>query len=260
MEEIAAKEDKIKFVNSCTDNKGKIMDFEQASTENTCSKVSLVPQIGTEFTKVAEEDLLIEDQDVEVPIKDISVVDCGTEEDCSLVELDLANSSRVEATQEYKDPLSITLLQDGRSESFINELNQDNNTSKEDFVTSEEDSDEDFYEEEFKRMQMPRMQSLKTIGPNGEVKITQIPASIHVTRIPESREDRLKREQEIVRRKQIARSVNSDLQSCVRSPIKRKHSERMTLEDVKRDDFEETQDYVDFLQSKLKNISIKQCK
>merc|ERR1711909_16445 len=88
------------------------------------------------------------------------------------------------------------------------------------------------------------------------ITITEIPPHIQITRIPETKEDRLKREQELARRKEAAKNC----EGIVPSPIKRKHSERMTLEDVKRDDFEETQDYVDFIQSKLKKISIKQCK
>ena len=38
---------------------------------------------------------------------------------------------------------------------------------------------------------------------------------------------------------------------------KRKFGMRMTLEEAVRDDFESGQDYVDFLNSKLQNVSIK---
>merc|ERR1711910_83106 len=62
--------------------------------------------------------------------------------------------------------------------------------------SSEEDLDE---EEESKRMSIPKMQLLKTIGHNGEITITEIPPHIQITRIPETKEDRLKREQELAR-------------------------------------------------------------
>merc|ERR1719431_2104172 len=134
--DIVEKEDETKFVNACTDNVGKIMDCQQETTDITFSKVSLVPQIDT-VTEV-EEDLLIEDQDTEEAIKDISIVDCCAlaEEDCSLVELDLATSSRIESIEENKDPLSITLLQDGKSEPFKTDLDQDNSSSGEDYVST----------------------------------------------------------------------------------------------------------------------------
>ena len=41
---------------------------------------------------------------------------------------------------------------------------------------------------------------------------------------------------------------------------KRKFGMRMTLEEAGRDDFENGQDYVDFLNSKLQNVSIKMTK
>jgi len=162
--------------------------------------------------------------------------------------------------QKEKDPLSLSLFEEAhdvstsRSE-YNDDLSEtDDDMSREEY-SSEEDLDEDD-EEEVKRMSMPKMQLLKTIGHNGEVTITEIPAHIQITRVPETEEDRLKREQKLARRKEAAKNC----EGFVPSPIKRKHSERMTLEDVKRDDFEEAQDYVDFIQSKLKNISIKQCK
>ena len=38
---------------------------------------------------------------------------------------------------------------------------------------------------------------------------------------------------------------------------KRKFEERMTLSEAKADDFTDTKDFVDFIQAKLKNVSIK---
>ena len=41
---------------------------------------------------------------------------------------------------------------------------------------------------------------------------------------------------------------------------KRKFGDRMTLEEAERRDFDNGQDYVDFLNSKLQNVSIKMTK
>ena len=169
------------------------------------------------------------------------------------------NENEIAMNKKEKDPLSLSMIEDVKGVPIRNEDDDDDDSNgTDDSMSSEEYSSEDDFDdkEEKKRMPMPRMQLLKTIGHNGEVTYTEIPAHIQITRVPESKEDRLKREQELARRKEAAKNC----EGYVPSPIKRKHSERMTLEDVKRDDFEEAQDYVDFIQSKLKNISIKQCK
>eukprot|EP00091_Calanus_sinicus_P010615 TRINITY_DN2454_c0_g1_i3.p1 TRINITY_DN2454_c0_g1~~TRINITY_DN2454_c0_g1_i3.p1 ORF type:complete len:193 (-),score=66.84 TRINITY_DN2454_c0_g1_i3:77-655(-) len=176
-----------------------------------------------------------------------------TEEECSLVEEDCPSMDMEKKTlEEIKDPLSLSLFEAGKDESL--DYSDDDLSDEEDYSSGSDD--EEILREAMKRMPLQQMQSLKVIGPNGEVKITQIPASIQVTRVPESQEAREKREQELARRKEMARNCGD----CAPSPLKRKHGERMTLEDVRREDFEEAQDYVDFLQTKLKNISIKHCK
>jgi len=187
-------------------------------------------------------DLLNED----VVVKDLAEECSLVEEDCSSIDVDK------KTTEEVKDPLSLSLYEAGKDESLDY---SDDDFSDEEECTSDSD-DEESEREGMKRMPLHKMQSLKVVGPNGEVKITQIPASIQVTRVPESKEAREKREQELARRKEMARNCGD----CVPSPMKRKHAERMTLEDVRREDFEVAQDYVDFLQTKLKNISIKHCK
>merc|ERR1712126_127175 len=153
-----------------------------------------------------------------------------------------------------KDPLSLSMFEKMNEVDDHQGLDGLFGDEYDSSISSEEDSDDDLNLYQTERM---TMQTLKTVGPDGEVKFTQIPPHIQVTRIPESKEDRLKREQELARRKEMAKKLNKGFEP---SPIKRKHSERMTLKDVKRDDFEDAQDYLDFLQSKLQNISIKQCK
>merc|ERR1711970_923873 len=205
-----------------------------------------------------EEDLLADDVVAEKEASNSNVI-CSLAEDDEQSSVDKGlreTGDGAVMNHKEKDPLSLSMFEatheaSTRSEDdYLSETDDD--MSGEEY-SSEEDLDE---EEESKRMSIPKMQLLKTIGHNGEITITEIPPHIQITRIPETKEDRLKREQELARRKEAAKNC----EGIVPSPIKRKHSDRMTLEDVKRDDFEETQDYVDFIQSKLKNISIKQCK
>jgi len=210
-----------------------------------------------------EEDLLAEDFVAEkggATTNSDVICSLAEDEDQTSVDEGLVRESEdgVVMNQKEKemDPLSLSMFESTHevsTESKDDYLSEtDDDMSREEY-SSEEDSDE---EEQTTRMSMPKMQLLKTIGHNGEITITEIPPHIQITRIPETKEDRLTREQELARRREAAKNC----EGIVPSPIKRKHSERMTLEDVRRDDFEETQDYVDFIQSKLKNISIKQCK
>merc|ERR1719334_2585689 len=202
-----------------------------------------------------EEDLLVEDMKEENSSENLEVCSL-VEDECSPRDLDRQDNHEDSTNKEIKDPLSLSMFEkinkvDDR------ELDGSSEDEYDSSVCSEEDSDDDLNLYQTVRMSNPKMQILKTVGPDGEVKLTQIPPHIQVTRIPESREERMKREQELARRKEMAKKLNKGFEP---SPIKRKHSERMTLKDVKRDDFEEAQDYLDFLQSKLQNISIKQCK
>eukprot|EP00092_Neocalanus_flemingeri_P038885 GFUD01042333.1.p1 GENE.GFUD01042333.1~~GFUD01042333.1.p1 ORF type:complete len:290 (+),score=95.69 GFUD01042333.1:109-978(+) len=184
-------------------------------------------------------------------VEDVDLLDDDHSEECSLAE-------EAAETTEVKDPLSLSLYGSKPNESSWRKEPEEDHSDESDEEEYTSDSEEEENAREFMQMmKMRQMQALKVKGPNGEVKITHIPASIKVTRVPESKEARLKREQELARRKEQAMKG----ESCGSgSPMKRKHGERMTLEDVRREDFEEAQDYVDFLQSKLKNISIKQCK
>merc|ERR1719154_335952 len=192
-----------------------------------------------------------EEDNVDLLVENFQVDEGALGEDCSLAE---------EAST-IKDPLSLSMLTTNRPietswrKEPEEELSEDEFEDAEDYTTDSEE--EENAREYIKMMQQRRqkMQTLKVVGRNGEVKITNIPAGIKVTRVPESKEAREKREQELARRKEQARM--NELEPCALIREKRKHGERMTLRDVRREDFEEAQDYVDFLQSKMKNISIK---
>merc|ERR1719470_278114 len=193
--------------------------------------------------EITEENLLMINDDANTDFKDTKSVEHVP-----------AGSKLIEThsteTVDRKDDCSDLLAEDV----VVKDLGEECSLDEEE--CSSDSDDEESEREGMKRMPLHKMQSLEVVGPNGEVKITQIPASIQVTRVPESKKAREKREQELARRKEMARNCGD----CVPSPMKRKHAERMTLEDVRREDFEVTQDYVDFLQTKLKNISIKHCK
>jgi len=196
-----------------------------------------------------------EEDGVELLVENFQVDEGALDEDCSLAE---------EAGSTIKDPLSLSMLETNRPTETSWRKEPEEELSEEEFEDAEDyttDSEEEENAREYIRMMQQRrqqMQTLKVVGRNGEVKITNIPAGIKVTRVPESKEAREKREQELARRKEQARM--NELEPCALIGEKRKHGERMTLRDVRREDFEEAQDYVDFLQSKMKNISIKQCR
>jgi len=195
-----------------------------------------------------------EEDCVDLLVENFQVDEGALDEDCSLAE---------EAST-IKDPLSLSMLETNRPTETSWRKEPEEDFSEDEFEDAEDysttDSEEEEHAREYIKMMQRRqqMQTLKVVGRNGEVKITNIPAGIKVTRVPESKEAREKREQELARRKEQARM--NELEPCALIGEKRKHGERMTLRDVRREDFEEAQDYVDFLQSKMKNISIKQCR
>ena len=61
----------------------------------------------------------------------------------------------------------------------------------------------------------------------------------------------------LARRKEEYRKKMAQQNNQSQEKGKRKFGMRMTLEEAVRDDFESGQDYVDFLNSKLQNVSIK---
>merc|ERR1719357_317198 len=151
-----------------------------------------------------EEDLLADDVVAEKEASNSNVI-CSLAEDDEQSSVDkgireTGTGDGVVMDQKEKDPLSLSMFEathevSTRSEDdYLSETDDD--MSGEEY-SSEEDLDE---EKESKRISIPKMQLLKTIGHNGEITITEIPPHIQITRIPETKEDRLKREQELARR------------------------------------------------------------
>ena len=92
------------------------------------------------------------------------------------------------------------------------------------------------------------------------MQVTNLPPNIKVTRIPGNAIKHSKEELIERRRREIQMSRqagNGELGSSVGCGGKRKFEERMTLTEAKVTDFQDTKDYVDFIQAKLKNVNIK---
>ena len=92
---------------------------------------------------------------------------------------------------------------------------------------------------------------------SGRVMVTQLPDTVNVTRIPASKDLVQKRREELARRRQEVRNMDRSQLDRAKTTGKRKFEERMTLQEAKLTDFEDSKDYVDFLQSKLQGVNIK---
>ena len=91
-----------------------------------------------------------------------------------------------------------------------------------------------------------------------------IPEGVTITRVAASQADQVeaaRRQQvELERRRREVRQLRADQESSGSSQQgggKRKFEDRMTLTEAKVGDFQDSRDYVDFLQSKLQGINIK---
>ena len=121
--------------------------------------------------------------------------------------------------------------------------------------TTTEDEDDSDETRRFIRLISPP-QTIRVVLGSGRVQEVKMPGHIRVTRMEAAEVDRLRMERELERRRVEARRQ----QLFETSSEKRKFGERMTLDEVKRDDFENPEDYVDFLNAKLKNVNIKLCR
>ena len=82
--------------------------------------------------------------------------------------------------------------------------------------------------------------------------------TVTVTRVPAQEEEEVSRRQELERRRREHRANKTEEQiNRTGGKGKRKFEERMTLTEAKIGDFQDSRDYVDFLQSKLQGINIK---
>ena len=92
--------------------------------------------------------------------------------------------------------------------------------------------------------------------------LAQLPDTIKVSVVPESFADKQAREErerleKKLRREETLRKLAAQPAGPTVKKGKRKFGDRMELEEASRDDFGNGQDYVDFLNGKLKNVSIK---
>merc|ERR1711915_1045148 len=92
---------------------------------------------------------------------------------------------------------------------------------------------------------------------SGRVDVSQLPLHISVTKVPVAEAEINRRKQELERRRMQVRRMNQGKQEKVQVSGKRKFEERMTVQEAKVTDFEDSKDYVDFLQSKLQGVNIK---
>merc|ERR1712217_116237 len=139
---------------------------------------------------------------------------------------------------------------DDTDESF-----DDSEDSYDDDGTTTEDEDDSDETRRFMRLISPP-QTIRVVLGSGRVQEVKMPGHIRVTRMEAAEVDRLGMERELERRRLEARRQ----ELVATSSEKRKFGERMTLDEVKRDDFEDPEDYVDFLNAKLKNVNIKLCR
>ena len=88
--------------------------------------------------------------------------------------------------------------------------------------------------------------------------LAQLPDTIRISRVEETEEEREERERRSQeRREEALRKIAAQPLQPTGAKGKRKFGDRMELEEASRDDFDNGQDYVDFLNGKLKNVSIK---
>ena len=87
-----------------------------------------------------------------------------------------------------------------------------------------------------------------------------LPDTVTVTRVPAQGDHVRSQQAELERRRREVRAIRAEQQQQAgqsQQKGKRKFEERMTLTEAKIGDFQDSRDYVDFLQSKLQGINIK---
>ena len=90
---------------------------------------------------------------------------------------------------------------------------------------------------------------------NGQVKVEKVQGGMEGEIVRREREKEMERRKELVKRKE-------QHEAWVNTPTKgkRKFEDRMSLDEAKLEDFEDTKDYVNFLQTKLQGVRIKMIK
>jgi len=108
-----------------------------------------------------------------------------------------------------------------------------------------------------KNTSQPKKNMVNVKWKSGRVEISNIPDTLRVTRVPAGEEAIRLQQEELARRREEVRRLNRSHQERGQVGGKRKFEDRMTLTEAKLTDFQDSKDYVDFLQSKLQGVNIK---
>jgi len=108
-----------------------------------------------------------------------------------------------------------------------------------------------------KKNTQPKNNLVNVKWKSGHVHMTHLPDTIKVTRVPAGKEAIRKQKEEMARRKEQVRLLVRNNQERGNIGGKRKFEDRMTLTEAKLADFQDSKDYVDFIQSKLQGVHIK---
>ena len=108
-----------------------------------------------------------------------------------------------------------------------------------------------------KKNTQPKKNLVNVKWKSGSVQMTQFPDTIKVTRVPAGEDAIRKQQEEMARRREEVKLMGRNNQERGNIGGKRKFGYRMTLTEAKLSDFQDSKDYVDFIQSKLQGVNIK---
>merc|ERR1712126_51031 len=197
-------------------------------------------------TKINPEEVVEEETKVKFVVKGNLGGEAPKPKVCTLDE------EPVNPTTERNDLSNASWREDSINDDF-DEDEEDYSDENDEYYSDEDDEDEEAAAEWLRRYYL-RQRGLPEA-------LASLPSTIKVSLVSETEEDRLRREEREreqmakrreAYRKQMAENVAKSLEKG-----KRKFGDRMNLEEASRDDFDNGQDYVDFLNSKLQNVSIK---
>jgi len=222
---------------------GKVTISEDSNNEETQTQVH--PE-NMEESKINPEEVVEEETKVKFVVKGSLGGEAQKPKDCTLDE------EPENPTTERNDLSNVSWREDSINDDF-DEDEEDYSDEDDEYYSEEDDEDEEAAAEWLRRYYL-RQRGLPEA-------LASLPSTIKVSLVSETEEDRLRREErereQIAKRreayrKQMAENVAKSLEKG-----KRKFGDRMNLEEASRDDFDNGQDYVDFLNSKLQNVSIK---
>jgi len=223
---------------------GKVTVSEDSNNEETQTQV---PPENMEETNInPEQEVVEEETKVKFVVKGSLGGEAPKPKVCTLDE------EPENPTNERNDLSNASWREDSINDDF-DEDEEDYSDEDDEYYSDEDDEDEEAAAEWLRRYYL-RQRGLPEA-------LASLPSTIKVSLVSETEEDRLRREErereQIAKRreayrKQMAENVAKSLEKG-----KRKFGDRMNLEEASRDDFDNGQDYVDFLNSKLQNVSIK---